>query len=88
MKAGEPINVAVLQKPILVKRRDTIEVVARRGGVTVKMQARAIDDGAEGDTIAVERLDGSKSRFLARVAGYQSAEVFVSGMSANPVTER
>ncbi len=88
MSAGEAMDASFLEKPILVNRRDTIEVVARRGRVAVKIQARAINDGAEGDTIAVERLDESKARFLARVVGYQTAEVFVGSMSARPATAK
>ncbi len=88
IKEGEPIDRNTLQKPILVKRRDKIQVVARRGGIKVTMQALAIDDGAEGDTIAVERLDESKARFLARVTGYQAAEVFVGSAAAAPTTRR
>ena len=34
-----------------------------------------------GDVITVERLDGSKTRFVARVVGVQKAEVCVSGVT-------
>ncbi len=88
MNAGDPMNTKALKRPILVKRRDVIEVSARRAGVAVKTQARAIDEGAEGDTITVERLDDRKTRFVARVTGVQQAEVFVGNASAECVAER
>ncbi len=82
VNAGEPMDRSVLDKPILVQRRETIEVASVCGGIFVKTQVRAIDDGAEGDMISVERLDGSKTRFVARVVGYQRAVVFADSMAA------
>jgi flagella basal body P-ring formation protein FlgA len=81
-RAGQPLESRSLVPPQLVKRRDTIEVSAARGAITVRRPVMALDDGALGDTITVETMDGTKTRFLARVVGTRMAEVFVSSASA------
>ena len=88
LEAGELIQLRTLKKPILVKRHEEIEVVARRGGIVIRSKVRAVDEGSLNDTIAVETLDGAKSRFIARVTGVQMAEVFVSNASATRLVGR
>jgi len=84
---GLVLDDSLLQNPLLVKRRDVVDVVARRGGVTVRRPMTAMEDGSQGDMITVESLDGLKTRLIARVVGPLSAEVFVSSSAIGPRTE-
>jgi len=88
MRAGEPVRKDALKKPVLVTRRDEVEVVARRGGITIRTKARAIDQGSLDDIITIEKLDGSRDRLVARVVGFQEVAVCVSGASATRMVER
>lgn len=88
LRAGEPVKASALKKPVLVKRREIVDVIARRAGITIKTQVRAIDEGTLDDVIAVEKLDGSKDRFVARVIGVQEVEVCVSGASSHQIGKR
>ncbi len=88
IQTGTPMPTRSVKRPILVKRREQIEVVARRGGVTIRTQVRAVDNGALGDIISVERLDNRKIRFTARVVGVQRVEVCASNASAQRIAER
>ncbi len=78
VREHEPLRASALKKPVLVKRRDEITVVARRAGIQITTTGLALDEGTMGDVISVQRLDESKERFVARVIGVQQAEVFVS----------
>ena len=75
-------------EPLLVKRRETIEVMATRGAITVRRPVLALEEGARGDTITVETTDGTKTRFLARVVGTRMAEVLVSSPTVGRHPER
>jgi flagella basal body P-ring formation protein FlgA len=88
LRAGEPIAAGMLQKPVLVQRREEIEVLARRGAIVIRDKARALDEGGLGDTISVERWNHPKTRFVARVTGVREVEVFVSGAAAARNAER
>jgi flagella basal body P-ring formation protein FlgA len=84
LRPGQTVEASLLVEPMMVRRRDTIEVIAARGAVSVRRPAVALADGVLGDTITVETTDGTKSRFLARVVGTRLAEVSVS----TPVASR
>lgn len=90
LRAGEPVRLRSLEKPILVKRREMIKAVAQRGGIRVTRDVLAIDAGGLGDTITVETLkeDGRKTRFTARVIGVRMVEVSVSTASARTLGTR
>jgi flagella basal body P-ring formation protein FlgA len=84
---GRPIASNSVEKPVLVERRDEVEVVARRGAIVVREKVRALDDGGLGDTITVEKLDDSRTRFVVRVTGVQQAERCVSGALSGPIRQ-
>ena len=88
VRVGEPLRARSLKRPILVKRREIVTVASRRGPITVRTKVRAIDDGSLGDTIAVERLEDGKSRFLARVVGVQQVEVCASHATTQRVAQQ
>ncbi|MCA9231693.1 MAG: flagellar basal body P-ring formation protein FlgA [Planctomycetales bacterium] len=70
-----------VQAPIQVQRGETVKVVARTGGISVRTYVVARQDGAVGDLVQVETLDG-KQRFAARVAGHRRLEILASGIQA------
>ncbi|MFO7904253.1 MAG: flagellar basal body P-ring formation chaperone FlgA [Pirellulaceae bacterium] len=85
LPGGEPVKLHSLDRPILVRRRETVQAVARRAGVQVTRNVLAIDQGSLGDTITVEALEKGdnrkKARFVARVVGVRRVEVCVSNAS-------
>jgi len=87
MEARRTISVnSILQEnqvraPLQVQRGETVTVVARTGGISVRTFAVARQDGAMGDLVQIETLDG-KQRFAARVSGRQRLEVLAAGARA------
>ena len=71
--AGQPLDSRFLKAPVLVRRNETIAVIARNGGVQVRIAAKAMDEGGAGDWISVQPLD-RKETFTARVTGARQAE--------------
>ena len=87
LEPTQPIDIHWLQQPLLVRRGETIMVISRAAGVQVRTSAKAMEDGAKGDSIVVEELDGKKrQKFSARVSGFQEAEIFagVTNVVSNP----
>lgn len=74
-----------LRSPLLVRRGETAKVRARAGGVTVSTYAIARQDGALGDLVQLESLEG-KQRFAARVSGWKELEVLPTGVTTNDFT--
>jgi flagella basal body P-ring formation protein FlgA len=83
--AGQTIDPKSLRKPILVRRGDTLIVIAKAAGVQVRTTAKALADAAFGDLIPVESLardkrqSGEVDRYSAVVTGARQAEVSASG---------
>lgn len=78
----QPVDSRWLQQPLLVRRNETISIIARAAGVQVRTNAKALEDGIHGDQIIVESLEGKKrNRFTARVSGFQEAEIFAGLVS-------
>jgi flagella basal body P-ring formation protein FlgA len=73
--AEQPMNVRWLQQPLLVRRRDEVDVSVRCGGIHAHRRAVALNDGAQGDMISVETADQGKTSFNARVVGIRQVEV-------------
>jgi flagella basal body P-ring formation protein FlgA len=72
---GKVLTPDAVQAPLLVRRGDVVTVYARTAGLRVHTTARAKDDGAMSDLVAVESLTDRKS-FTARVCGARETEVF------------
>ncbi|NOY29777.1 MAG: flagellar basal body P-ring formation protein FlgA [Planctomycetes bacterium] len=70
-----------VRAPLQVERGETVTVVARTGGISVRTFAVARQDGAMGDLVQIETLDGSQ-RFAARVSGRHRLEVLAAGTQA------
>lgn len=78
---GKLLTEEELRAPLLVRRGDVVTVYARSPGITVRTNARARDDGSQGDLIAVESL-GERQRFFARVSGIRQVEVYARSQRA------
>lgn len=76
--AGAIVHTRYLRAPLLVQRGETVDVYARTRGIAVRTLATARQDGALGDLVQVESLDGEE-RFAARVQGRRSLVVTASG---------
>ena len=73
LRNDTPMQFSQLEKPLLVKRSEAVTLFVRNGGITVKMTARAKEDGRSGDVITVET--DSKQTNLAKVVDYGTVEV-------------
>jgi flagella basal body P-ring formation protein FlgA len=83
---------SMLRLPVLVRKGEIVTVRAAGGGITVRTEATAMQDGVLGDTISVARIDasaavkkGKKTKeepvtYLARVCSAKTVEVFPSGI--------
>ena len=78
---GRPIGSGDVRAPLLVRRNDVVTVYARSPGVCIKTVARARQDGSQGELIEVESIQDRKP-YMARVSGYQEAEVFARATQA------
>ena len=94
-------NQELIQVP-LVRNGSIVTVYARRGGISVRREMRARDDGAMGDPVTLVGLKG-RDRLTATVTGFNQAEVnyrpaqqmqrtpgiqFISGSAAEPRASR
>jgi flagella basal body P-ring formation protein FlgA len=78
IQAGDVVMSDEVQPRLLVKRGEELMVYARGGGIQVRITARAKQDGARGQLITVESLNGKKP-FDAVVVGDHEAVVFAGG---------
>ena len=72
--------------PLWVRREEIVTVRAVKDGIVVRTEATALQDGVEGDTITVAKIDLNTTRrgpreepvtYLARVCAPKTVEVFV-----------
>lgn len=61
VRAGEPLQLNRLEPPKLVRRGQSITILAEGAGVSVRMSGKALMDGRSGDRIQVEN-DSSNRR--------------------------
>lgn len=71
---GRPILRTDVGAPILVRRGDLVEIRVIGGGVTITTNGKALEDGAESDTIEVEKFEPRK-KMLASVVQSGLVEV-------------
>lgn len=77
IRVNDVVFADMVQAPVLVKRGEVIAVVSQTGGIRVRTTARAMKDGAYGDLVQLESLQG-KQRFDARVVGSREAAVLTA----------
>lgn len=73
--AGLPVTSDALRPPLAVHRGEVVTVLARAGGVRIRTNARARDEGSVGELVAVESL-ANRSTYYARVTGSREVEVY------------
>lgn len=84
MRAGMPIRVADIVKPDFVVRDQTVTIIYQVPGLYLTTRGKAIESGAEGDTISVLNLQ-SKRTLTGTVTG--RGQVTVQGASQSaPMT--
>jgi len=61
MRAGTPIRVADIVKPEFVSRDQSVTVIYQVPGIYLTTRGKAIDSGAEGDTVSVLNLQTKRT---------------------------
>lgn len=79
--AGKAISPDSLRSPLMVRRGDVVTVFANNAGIRVRTNARARDEGGQGELVAVESLL-DRSTYYARVSGVREVEVYARSASA------
>jgi flagella basal body P-ring formation protein FlgA len=85
VKELTPLTQSAVRLPLWVRRGDIVTVKAVNGGIVVRTEATALQDGVEGDTISVAKIDLSPKKgkkeepvtYLVRVCAPKTVEVFV-----------
>ena len=85
VKELTPLTQSDVRQPFLVRKGEIVTVRAASGGITVRTEATALQDGIQGDTITVAKIDLSPRRgkkedpitYLVRVCAPKTVEVFV-----------
>lgn len=67
LAAGRVLTAADIQTPRLIRRGDSVTLVARTGGIEVRAMGRALADAGQGERVGVENL--SSRRMLQGVVG-------------------
>lgn len=80
--AGKPIPRSALRDPIVVRRGETVQVIVRAPGVTVRTVGRAKDDGAISYLIPIETLESRGKILMARVVAPKEVEIYAAGIQA------
>ncbi|MCK1421643.1 flagellar basal body P-ring formation protein FlgA [Bradyrhizobium sp. 182] len=84
MRAGMPIRVADIVKPDFVVRDQTVTIIYQVPGLHLTTRGKAIESGAEGDTVSVLNLQ-SKRTLTGTVTGRGQVTVQAASQSA-PMT--
>jgi len=84
---GKAITNRMVRSPLLVRRNKMVTVTVKVGGITVRKDDRALEDGSLGETIAVESLEQRK-QYYAKVSGPGQVEVFPLATVNVPATTR
>jgi flagella basal body P-ring formation protein FlgA len=79
---GQLIRTDAVRQPLLVRRRELVDVVARNGSITVSRKARAREDGALGDLVQLETLDQKSKTLQARVIAARQVELQLGAPAA------
>ncbi len=81
LAAGTPLVPGFLRSAPLVKRGDTVVVVADGTGLSVRLEARALEAGGLGETIRFENRR-TRYRFQAEVTGSGRARLYTPGVGS------
>lgn len=78
LRRGTAIRPTQVKSPLLVRRRETVQVISQSGQVRVRQFFVAKQDGRRGETILLEDLDGGRT-IPATVTGRLEAQVVGTG---------
>jgi flagella basal body P-ring formation protein FlgA len=81
--AGQMLDANYLRSQILVHSGEVVTLYGRNAGITVRMTARAQENGAQGELVSVEAILDRK-RLLARVCGLQEVEIYAGAVASAP----
>ncbi len=87
IRSGAAIDQFSLQAPVLIHRRDAVTLWVRSAGVNIRMATRAMGQGAKGDTIVLQSIDG-KRKYEAIVADYQTAEIIGQSLQTQRASQK
>ena len=59
--SGMPVNVSMVQKPVLVKRGSVVTIIARIDGIEAAVYGQSMQDGCEGQVIRVQNINSRKT---------------------------
>ena len=60
LRSGNPLRSSDLVSPQIIKRGQTVDLVARSSGLLVNMQGKALANGAKGDRLLVQNTSSGK----------------------------
>lgn len=81
LRPGDPVRPSDIRAPVVVERDSTVLITLRTANMTLTAQGRAVEDGAQGETIRIVNSQ-SKKTIEATVAG--PGTVVVSLVAALP----
>ncbi len=81
LQAGAPIRQSDLGTFALVQRNESVTMIVRTKSMTLTVQGKALDDGAEGQTIRVQNPKSNRT-VEGRVSGAGEVTVIVGALSA------
>lgn len=61
LRAGAPVNPDDLAEPLMVERQDLVTLVYRHGALALTVRARALDEGAYGQSVDVINLQSNRT---------------------------
>ena len=77
VRAGTPLRGADLGKPDLVQRDDNVTLIYDAGGIYLTARGKAVESGAEGDTVTVLNLQ-SKRTISGTVVGRDQVAILIA----------
>ncbi len=80
---GQPLDPRGLRRPLWVRRREPVRVVVFAPGVRLTTEGLSLDDGAEGDWVAIE-TPHTQEKVRARVIGPKQVEVYAGAPPSGP----
>lgn len=60
LKSGTPLNIYMLEKPLIIKQMAMINIISNVNGIVVKTSGQALQDGREGNSIRVKNISSNK----------------------------
>ncbi|MCH8923549.1 MAG: flagellar basal body P-ring formation protein FlgA [Planctomycetes bacterium] len=82
VREGSVLLESAVRRPILVRRGKPVRVTVYSGGIQIRTDARAEQDGALGDLISCQSSLDRRKHYFVRVTGRDEVAIFARGASA------